>query len=139
MHIRVLGCSGAIGKDCRTTSFLLDDNVLVDAGTGVGDLTLDELRRIDAKMRAQGVTDITPITHGNAWSIYASDPEGNGLEAYLDTPWHVSQPHGRPFDLSLPDADIEAFTQALIQDQETFASREQWMRTQEAALMGTPR
>jgi len=47
MHIRVLGCSGAIGKDCRTTSFLLDDNVLVDAGTGVGDLTLDELRRID--------------------------------------------------------------------------------------------
>ena len=56
--------------------------------------TLDELRRIDAKMRAQGVTDIAPITHGNAWSIYASDPEGNGLEAYLDTPWHVSQPHG---------------------------------------------
>lgn len=47
MHIRVLGCSGAIGKDCRTTSFLLDDNVLVDAGTGVGDLTLEELQRID--------------------------------------------------------------------------------------------
>jgi len=47
MHIRVLGCSGAISKDCRTTSFLLDDNVLVDAGTGVGDLTLDELTRID--------------------------------------------------------------------------------------------
>lgn len=47
MQIRVLGCSGAIGKDCRTTSFLLDDNVLVDAGTGVGDLTLDELQRID--------------------------------------------------------------------------------------------
>ena len=47
MQIRVLGCSGAIGKDCRTTSFLLDDNVLVDAGTGVGDLTLDELLRID--------------------------------------------------------------------------------------------
>lgn len=47
MQVRVLGCSGAIGKDCRTTSFLLDDNVLVDAGTGVGDLTLDELLCID--------------------------------------------------------------------------------------------
>jgi len=47
MRIRVLGCSGAIGKDCRTTSFLVDDRLLVDAGTGVGDLTLDELRRID--------------------------------------------------------------------------------------------
>ncbi len=47
MKVRVLGCSGAIAKDCRTTSFLLDGNVLIDAGTGVGDLTLDEMRRID--------------------------------------------------------------------------------------------
>lgn len=28
MHIQVLGCSGAIAKDCRTTSFLLDDHAL---------------------------------------------------------------------------------------------------------------
>ncbi len=47
MKVRVLGCSGAIGKDCRTTSFLIDDNLLVDAGTGVGDLTLQEMRNID--------------------------------------------------------------------------------------------
>ncbi|MBC7437933.1 MAG: 3',5'-cyclic-nucleotide phosphodiesterase [Bdellovibrionales bacterium] len=47
MKVRVLGCSGAIAKDCRTTSFLIDGEVLIDAGTGVGDLTLDEMRRID--------------------------------------------------------------------------------------------
>ena len=47
MKVRVLGCSGAIAKDCRTTSFLIDQDVLIDAGTGVGDLTLDEMRRID--------------------------------------------------------------------------------------------
>ncbi|MDB5742388.1 MAG: 3,5-cyclic-nucleotide phosphodiesterase [Polaromonas sp.] len=47
MKIRVLGCSGAIAKECRTTSFLLDHDVLVDAGTGVGDLTLDEMASID--------------------------------------------------------------------------------------------
>ena len=47
MKVRVLGCSGAISKDCRTTSFLIDHDVLVDAGTGVGDLTLDEMARID--------------------------------------------------------------------------------------------
>ena len=47
MKVRVLGCSGAIAKDCRTTSFLIDGDVLVDAGTGVGDLTLDEMRGID--------------------------------------------------------------------------------------------
>ncbi len=47
MKVRVLGCSGAIAKDCRTTSFLIDDNILIDAGTGVGDLTLEEMRQID--------------------------------------------------------------------------------------------
>ena len=47
MQIRVLGCSGSIAAGCRTTSFLIDDDVLVDAGTGVGDLSLDEMVRID--------------------------------------------------------------------------------------------
>ena len=47
MQIRVLGCSGSIAAGSRTTSFLLDDDVLIDAGTGVGDLTLDEMARID--------------------------------------------------------------------------------------------
>ena len=47
MKVRVLGCSGAIAKDCGTTSFLMDERVLIDAGTGVGDLTLDEMRKID--------------------------------------------------------------------------------------------
>lgn len=46
MRVRVLGCSGAIANGCRTTSFLLDDDVLIDAGTGVGDLTLDEMARV---------------------------------------------------------------------------------------------
>lgn len=47
MKIQVLGCSGAIARHARTTSFLVDGHVLVDAGTGVGDLTLDEMARID--------------------------------------------------------------------------------------------
>ncbi len=47
MKVRVLGCSGAIARDCRTTSFLIDGQILVDAGTGVGDLTLAEMAAID--------------------------------------------------------------------------------------------
>jgi ribonuclease BN (tRNA processing enzyme) len=46
MKVRVLGCSGAIARDCRTTSFLIDGDVLVDAGTGVGDLTLEEMKGV---------------------------------------------------------------------------------------------
>jgi ribonuclease BN (tRNA processing enzyme) len=47
MKLRVLGCSGGIGGDLRTTSFLLDHDVSIDAGTGVGELSLAELIRID--------------------------------------------------------------------------------------------
>ena len=46
MRLRVLGCSGGIGQNLRTSSFLVDDDILLDAGTGVGDLTLDEMRKI---------------------------------------------------------------------------------------------
>src|SRR5262245_51505055 len=48
MRLRVLGCSGSIGgHHNRTTSFLVDRDVLIDAGTGVGDLSLAELTLID--------------------------------------------------------------------------------------------
>ena len=47
MKLRVLGCSGGIGGNLRTTSFLLDHDVLIDAGTGVGELSLAELVMID--------------------------------------------------------------------------------------------
>lgn len=47
MQIRVLGCSGGVGPGLRTTSLLVDEHVLVDAGTGVGDLSLGRMRGID--------------------------------------------------------------------------------------------
>jgi ribonuclease BN (tRNA processing enzyme) len=47
MILNVLGCSGSIAAGCKTTAFLLDGDVLIDAGTGVGDLELEALARID--------------------------------------------------------------------------------------------
>ena len=47
MQIKILGCSGGIGGELRTTSMLIDHDILIDAGTGVGDLTMDELLAID--------------------------------------------------------------------------------------------
>ena len=50
MKFQVLGCSGGIGGvdgRARTTSFLVDEDILVDAGTGVEDLSVDALVRID--------------------------------------------------------------------------------------------
>lgn len=48
MKVRILGCSGGIGgRHLRTTSILVDNDILVDAGTGVGDLSIAELAQID--------------------------------------------------------------------------------------------
>jgi ribonuclease BN (tRNA processing enzyme) len=48
VKLRILGCSGGIGgRHLHTTSMLLDHDVLVDAGTGVAELTLTELSMID--------------------------------------------------------------------------------------------
>ena len=46
MRIKILGCSGGVGPGLRTTSLLVDDELLIDAGTGVGDLALSQMRRI---------------------------------------------------------------------------------------------
>ena len=46
MQIRVLGCSGGICRGRATTAFLIDKDVLVDAGTGVSELMLEDMRNI---------------------------------------------------------------------------------------------
>ena len=46
MELRVLGCSGGVGAGLRTTTLLLNEHILFDAGTGVGDLSLEEMAGI---------------------------------------------------------------------------------------------
>lgn len=46
MELKVLGCSGGVGGQLRTTTLLIDDDVLIDAGTGLGDLNLQAMASI---------------------------------------------------------------------------------------------
>ena len=48
----------------------------------------------------------------NAWALYARDPEGNAIELFVDSPWHVTQPCGFPLNLELSDEEIDAETEA---------------------------
>lgn len=57
MRVSVLGCSGGIGGESRTTALRVDDDVLIDCGTGVGDLELEELLRIDHVFLTHGHLD----------------------------------------------------------------------------------
>ncbi|MBS1147684.1 MAG: cAMP phosphodiesterase class-II [Proteobacteria bacterium] len=47
MKFTILGCSGGIGSGRHTTSFLVDDDILIDAGTGITTLSFEQLLAID--------------------------------------------------------------------------------------------
>jgi ribonuclease BN (tRNA processing enzyme) len=48
MKLKILGCSGGIGgRHLRTTSMLIDNDILIDAGTGVADLSMTEMSLVD--------------------------------------------------------------------------------------------
>lgn len=60
---------------------------------------------------------VAPITHGNTWSIYFSDPENNGIEVFCDTPWDARQPLGKPWNPELSRAELEEYTLELLREQ----------------------
>ena len=46
MQLRVLGCSGGIRRGAHTTALMVDDDILIDSGSGVGELELEEMANL---------------------------------------------------------------------------------------------
>jgi len=82
--------------------------------------SLDELRAMRDRLVTAGVDINRYACHGNAWSIYFSDPEGNYLELYVHTPWYVPQPYGDDFDLDESNDEIMRRTEALCRKDSGF-------------------
>lgn len=97
---------------------------------------LDDLRAIGARLDEAGIEGVIPINHGNAWSLYFNDPEGNGLECFVDSPFHVAQPFADGFDLTADDATIEAETRAKIEGHAEFQPLAEWQEEFRARLDG---
>lgn len=89
--------------------------------------SLGELRAVHRRALAAGVDKTRCVTHGNAFSTYFADPEGNTVEVYCDTAWYVPQPFGEPIDLERSDAELEAANEALCRATPGFMSRAAWM------------
>jgi catechol 2,3-dioxygenase len=87
---------------------------------------LDELKAMFDRARDAGVTVLRQISHGNALSFYFADPEGNGIEVYMDTPWYVPQPHGEAIDLTLPSERIMADVERHCRETPGFMPLEAW-------------
>lgn len=88
--------------------------------------SLAELRRVYARLVDDKVSGLDPITHGIAWSVYLPDPEGNRIEAYVDTPWYITQPFRMAIDLSKPEADLVAETETLCRASPGFEPVSAW-------------
>ncbi|EIZ78331.1 Biphenyl-2,3-diol 1,2-dioxygenase [Novosphingobium sp. Rr 2-17] len=88
--------------------------------------TLAELRRVYKHLVDMGVGGLEPLTHGIAWSVYFPDPDGNRVEAYVDTPWYITQPHRTTIDLLASEDDIYALTEKLCRDAPGFKTMPVW-------------
>jgi catechol 2,3-dioxygenase len=88
--------------------------------------SLAELLRFYRRLREEAVAELRPITHGNAWSLYFRDPEGNRLEIFTDTDWHVTQPVRESIDLDRPEAEIRRETEAFCRDRPGFRPIAEW-------------
>jgi len=83
--------------------------------------TLADVREMIERLEKDGrATETNPMTHGNAWSIYFRDPEQNGIEVFVDTPWHVAQPQARPWDPSLSDDELRTWTEEQFRGEPEF-------------------
>ncbi len=87
--------------------------------------SLDELRTMRDKVNGAGLEVGRCLTHGNAWSIYFADPEGNNIEIYAHTPWYVPQPHVHPLDLDQSNEEILRQTEEHCREQPAFMSAEE--------------
>ena len=96
--------------------------------------SLAQLREVHRRALDNGATEMRVTCHGNAWSCYFKDPEGNVVEAYLDTPFHVPQPHGVPFDLSKSDEQILRETEDHCRKDPGFMMIEEYQKSLAARL-----
>jgi catechol 2,3-dioxygenase len=88
--------------------------------------SIQHLRDIRVQSEARGASKYVPLNHGNALSLYFADPEGNTVEAYIDMPFYIAQPHGDPLDLSKDDATLMRETEAICRADPTFMLLDEW-------------
>ena len=87
---------------------------------------LSGLREMYQRLEREGATELAPVSHGNALSVYFKDPEGNRIELFIDTPWYVEQPLRVSMDMRMSDEELWRWAEAEARKQPGFRPVEQW-------------
>jgi catechol 2,3-dioxygenase-like lactoylglutathione lyase family enzyme len=88
-------------------------------------ISLSELRRVHARLADEAVCSLNPTNHGGSWSVYFSDPEGNRIELFAQTPWYMP-PVSLPLDLGLSDEEIFRLTEVMVEATPGHMKRAEW-------------
>lgn len=93
MKVQILGASGGIGGLARTTSLLIDDDILIDAGTGLGELSLAAMQRVDHVFLTHShldhvaclpfMMDSVGAARGKPITVHAQQATLDGLRTHL--------------------------------------------------------
>jgi catechol 2,3-dioxygenase-like lactoylglutathione lyase family enzyme len=86
-----------------------------------------ELRHFFEALKDEPVSEMSPVTHGNAISLYFRDPEGNRIELFMDTGWYCEQPVREPVDFTRSDEEIIARAEQVARSLPNFKPRAQWV------------
>ncbi len=89
--------------------------------------SLPALREVHERMVAHPlVDDYRPVDHGNSFSLYCNDPEGNTLELSRESIWYTPAPSAWPLDFSLPDDEILQLSERRCRSEPGFMMRSDW-------------
>jgi len=93
MHLRVLGCHGGESPTHRTTSFLIDGKLLLDAGAATRSLALAEQAQIEAAVISHShldhIRDLALLADNvigvrtSPLIVYCTEPTANTLEKHF--------------------------------------------------------
>ena len=95
-----------------------------------------DVKALNEKLAGMDGIKVGPLSHGNTLSIYFNDPEGNGIEVFWDTPWHVAQPQGKPWDTSMDEAAVLDWVRSEFGEEASFEPREDYYARRRTELAG---
>ena len=102
--------------------------------------SLPALRDVCERMYAHPeVGDYRPVDHGNSFSLYCNDPEGNVIELSRESDWYTPAPSAWPLDLSLSDEEVLRVSEERCHSVPGFMMRADWKALARAQLLDAGR
>jgi len=78
--------------------------------------SLADLREMYQRISSESDRKIMAATHGVCWTMYTTDPEGNGIEFFADSPWYVTQPFLKPMDFNVDENELMEVTEKMCRE-----------------------